>query len=412
MTTFRKLAGALALSASVAVLGLAPAVTAQAKPAAHAAAESYLVYIGTYTGPNSKGIYAYRFKPATGALTSLGLIQEAVNPTWLGQHPNHRFLYSVNEHPTKTEPGNSITAYARDLKTGKLNLLNTVSSTGEGPAHLDIDKTGKIVAVANFITGSVATFLIKPDGSLSEAVSSIRQEGQASGPAMAKDDRGLSPTDSHNHQVKFSPDNRFLLVCNTGMGRVFVFKVNHTTGEIAPHGAYDFPGRSRHLAFSPNGKYVYIMGGANPVTTAAYDAKTGALKMVQSIENAPLATNPPKTLMAGSEVAVDPAGKFVYTSSRATNESLQSASLDGAINVFAVNAGTGKLTPVQTVNSGGDGPRSFVLDPTGRYLWVGNRGSSNFVVFKRNLTTGKLTPTGNARTDAGGVSAFVFEAEQ
>lgn len=411
MTTFRKLAGAVAMSAGVIVLGLSPAMTAQAQPAAHAAAGSYLVYIATYTGPNSKGIYAYRFKPATGELTSLGLIQEAVNPTWLSEHPNHRFLYSVNEHPTKTEPGDSITAYERDLKTGKLNLLNTVSSTGEGPAHLDIDKTGKILAVANFITGSVATFLIKPDGSLSEAVSSIRQEGQADGPAMAKDDRGLSPTDSHNHQVMFSPDNRFLLVCNTGLGRIFVFKVNHATGEITPHGKHTFPGRSRHLAFSPNGKFIYIMGGANPVTTAAYDTKTGTLKMIQSIENPPLASNPPKTLMAGSEVVVDPAGKFVYTSSRATNESLQSANLDGAINVFAVNATNGKLTPVQTVNSGGGGPRSFVLDPTGRYLWVGNRESSNFVIFKRNPTTGKLTPTGNVQKDAGNVSGFVFEAE-
>src|ERR1700690_1709404 len=58
--------------------------------------KSYIVYIGTYTRIASKGIYGYRFSPKTGEITPLGLIQEAHNPSWITESPNHRFLYATD----------------------------------------------------------------------------------------------------------------------------------------------------------------------------------------------------------------------------------------------------------------------------------------------------------------------------
>ena len=58
---------------------------------------SYLMYVGTYTGPESKGIYAYRFDAATGQATPIGLVAETVNPSFLAIDPTRRFLYAVNE---------------------------------------------------------------------------------------------------------------------------------------------------------------------------------------------------------------------------------------------------------------------------------------------------------------------------
>src|SRR5713101_1708750 len=55
----------------------------------------YFVYIGTYTRENSKGIYAYRFHPADGKLTSLGFAAETTNPSFMAIHPTGRFVYSV-----------------------------------------------------------------------------------------------------------------------------------------------------------------------------------------------------------------------------------------------------------------------------------------------------------------------------
>src|SRR5260370_10489718 len=115
---------------------------AQAAKKASANGE-YFVYIGTYTG-TSKGIYAYRFHPADGKLTSIGLVAETTNPSFLAIHPNGRSLYAVNEVDTLYgEKAGGVSAFRIDPRNGKLIFLNTVSSKGAGPCHLLVDKTGK-----------------------------------------------------------------------------------------------------------------------------------------------------------------------------------------------------------------------------------------------------------------------------
>src|SRR5947208_412163 len=55
-----------------------------------------LGYIGTYTGPKSKGIYSFRLD-SSGTMTTPVLAAETVNPTFLAIHPNQQFLYAANE---------------------------------------------------------------------------------------------------------------------------------------------------------------------------------------------------------------------------------------------------------------------------------------------------------------------------
>ncbi len=151
-------------------------------PGAHAAKKTssdYIVYIGTYTRPasGSKGIYAYRFHPADGKLTEIGLVAEAANPSWLAIHPNGKYLYSVGELEDYSKPG-TVSAFRIDPQTAKLTLLNTMSSKGGGPCHLIVDKTGKNVLVANYGGGSVASLPIKDDGSLGEASAFVQHKGE------------------------------------------------------------------------------------------------------------------------------------------------------------------------------------------------------------------------------------------
>src|SRR5436305_879787 len=105
-----------------------------------------LVYVGTYTRGASRGIYAFHFNESTGKLTSLGVAAESKNPSFLAEHPNHRFLYAVNEGGGT----NSVSAFAIDAKSGKLTFLNEVPSGGNGPCHLALDHTGKWLGVANY----------------------------------------------------------------------------------------------------------------------------------------------------------------------------------------------------------------------------------------------------------------------
>ena len=95
---------------------------------------SYLIYVGTYTGPESKGIYALRFDPASGKPTPLGLAAETTNPSFLAIDSKQRYLYAVNEvGDFKGDKSGGVSAFAIDRKTGKLNFLNEVSSRGAGP---------------------------------------------------------------------------------------------------------------------------------------------------------------------------------------------------------------------------------------------------------------------------------------
>ncbi len=362
--------------------------------AKNSSGKSYLVYIGTYTHTASKGIYAYRFTPATGDIVPLGVVAETAHPSYLIVHPNHRFLYAVNEHETATESGNTITAFAMDTKTGKLTFLNRVSSKGVGPCHIAIDKTGKILVAANFGSGSVAAFPIHSDGKLGDASAFIQHQGSSIDP-----ERQAGP---HAHCVVFSPDNRFVIVADRGLDKVFVYRLNLSTGSLDPNDPPFIvlhPGWGpRHLAFHPNGKYLYVVSEmGSRLTTLDYDAADGALKEVQSVSALPDGFTGRNV---SAEVQVDRAGRFVYGSNRG----------DNSIGVFAIDANTGTLTLVEHVSTQGKTPRNFSLDPTGAYLFAANQDSANIVIFRVDQSTGKLTPTGKVLTDATEPTCVLFVA--
>src|SRR5690349_10743292 len=101
MFAMRKLLTCIALVASI--------LTAQA---------DYLVYVGTYTGQKSKGIYAFRMDKE-GKLAPVGLVAETPSPSFLALHPKEKYLYAVNEKNDGT-----VTAFSVDTASGKLTLLN------------------------------------------------------------------------------------------------------------------------------------------------------------------------------------------------------------------------------------------------------------------------------------------------
>jgi len=145
---------------------------------ARAADRKFIVYIGTYTGSGSKGIYAYRFDAGTGKVDPIGLAAESDKPSFRAVHPNGQFLYAVNEiGQFDGEKSGSVSAFSIGRNTGKLTLLNRVSSRGAGTAHLSLDRTGRYVLVANYGGGSVAAFPIQEDGRLGKPSSFVQHAG-------------------------------------------------------------------------------------------------------------------------------------------------------------------------------------------------------------------------------------------
>ncbi|MBZ5620873.1 MAG: lactonase family protein [Acidobacteriia bacterium] len=343
----------------------------------------YLVYAGTYTRGASKGIYAYRFQTTNGKLTPLGVAAESVNPSFLVEQSNHRFLYAVNEDADGAQPGNTVTAFAIDAKTGKLTLLNQVPSRGEWPCHLALDKTGRWLAVANYGSGTMAIMPVRPDGRLGEAAVVEKHEGSS-----VNSERQQGP---HAHQVVFSPDNRFLLLADLGLDKIFVYRFDAIEGSISPADqpfARVAPGAGvRHLAFHPNGKVVYAINELGSTVTAfRYDPAKGALSDFQSVSTLPEGFKGASTT---AEVAVNAAGTVLYGSNRGHD----------SIAIFSIDPERYTLSAMDHAPTMGKTPRHFALDPTGAHLLVGNQDSNDIVVFRVHPTTGQLTPVGRPITD-------------
>jgi hypothetical protein len=92
-------------------------------PAVEALADEYLANVGTYTGRGSEGICTYRFDPATGATSALGLAAATDNPSFLAADPNGRVLYAVNElDGFGGEPTGAVSVLAIDRRSGRLEL--------------------------------------------------------------------------------------------------------------------------------------------------------------------------------------------------------------------------------------------------------------------------------------------------
>ncbi len=353
----------------------------------------YLVYIGTYTGPKSQGIYVYKLAGATGELTLLGLAGKTTNPSFLAIHPNHRYLYAANEIDTYGgQKSGSVSAFSIDRKTGKLTFLNVVASGDPAPCHLTVDQTGKYVLVANYGIGSVAAFPILADGRLGKATAFLPHTGHSVDPQ-----RQEGP---HAHSIYVSPDNRFVVSADLGTDQVYVYRFDSAKGTLTPNdppSAAVPPGTGpRHFAFDPSGKFAYaIEEMGSSLTAFSYDAARGVLHPLETLSTVP---KDYKGYNDCAELMVHPSGKFLYGSNRGHN----------SITVFSIDPVTGTPTPVQYVPTGGKTPRGFGIDPTGSYLIAANQDTNSLVVFRIDAKTGRLTPTGQ-KLDVQSPVCVVFE---
>ena len=361
----------------------------------------YFVYFGTYTGftymfeglpvggSHSKGIYVSRFNPATGKVSRPELAAEIVNPAFLAVHPNRKFLYVATEDPLSLGPDfdhqSYLSAFAIDSATGKLHLLNTLPTGGTSTCYISIDKTGHYVLMANFGSSSVTVLRIKDDGSLGEQTAFMKHIGKGKDPSFQ--------SKAHPHSVDVSPDNRFAVVSDLGVDKLYIYRFDAATGALSPDNppfVTSEPGSGpRHFVFDSAGRFGYSLKEMSGVVTVlAWDATTGSLTPIQDAK-----TLAPDFIGSNdsAEIAIHPNGKFLYES----NRRFRAADLFGpdTIGVFSIDSEKGTLSEVEQVAPGGTMPRNFAIDPTGSYLFSANQESGNVMVFRVDNNTGKLTPT-------------------
>lgn len=352
--------------------------SADPKPQAKQQAKSFLLFAGTYTQKESKGIYAWRFHAATGKAEALGLVAESVNPSFLALHPNGKVLYAVNEVDAfQGQKSGAVSAFSLDRATGRLAQLNQVASRGADPCHLILDRSGQHLFVANYTGGNAALLPIGPDGSLKEATGFVQHEGTVVDPK-----RQGAP---HAHAVTLSPDECFAFVADLGLDRIFIYRFHAAEGTLTPNEppfARVAPGAGpRHFAFHPAGRFAYAINELqSSVTVFSFDPERGALLELQTASTLPAGAKGGNDC---AEILIHPNGKFLYGSNRGHD----------SIAVFRIGA-RGSLRLLECVPTGGRTPRHFALDPTGAYLFAENQESNDVTLFRVDAESGHLEPTG------------------
>ena len=337
----------------------------------------YLVYIGTYAKADEPGIHVYRLDMSSGALSSVSSIDGIDAPSFVAIAPDHRHLYAIGEtSEVNGTPGGAVAAFSIDPQTGALAHINTQSSIGGGPCHIDIDPTGRYAFVANYGGGSVAVLPINADGSLGEATDFVQHEGSSVDPARQKE--------PHAHSFFVAPNGKYALAPDLGLDKIMVYAIDHDSGKLtAQEPGRVEPGQGpRHLAYHPgNGRLYVINEMGNTITAFDFDQDSGVMTRGQTISTLP---DGYAETSHTADIHVHPNGKFVYGSNRGHD----------SIAVYAV-LDNGDLETIEIVPTGGQGPRNFGLDPTGAYLIVGGGGSNDIITFSVDSDSGKLTPTGH-----------------
>lgn len=339
------------------------------------------VFVGTYTQnlahveAKAEGIYTYRFEPSTGALRLAHVAKGAVNPSYVELDPTERYLYATNElNELDGEIGGGASAYAIDKATGALTFLNQRHTRGGAPCHAFVDATGKYVMVTNYEGGSVAMYPVGAEGQLGEASDFIQHVGSS-----------VLPRQSHAraHSINIDANNRFALVCDLGLDKVMVYRLDLQKGKLVPNDPPSAPlapaAGPRHLAFHPNGRVVYVINEiASTLTTFTYDAARGTLTEIQTVSTLPEGFDGRNST---ADLHVHPNGKFVYGSNRGHN----------SLAIFAVDAASGALTLIGHESTRGSTPRNFAIDPTGTFVIAANQSSSNVTSYRIDPEKGTLT---------------------
>ncbi len=342
------------------------------------------LYVGAFTGQpphtsgRASGITFFDLDPASGGLTHRQTLADVPNPSFLTLTADGRRLYSVNANlEIDGHEGGALSAFSVDRADGTLTLMNREAAGGAGPCHVCVDSTGQWALTACYHGGCAAVLPIRGDGRLAPAIDVVQFSGTGPHPTAQQG--------PHAHSINLDPANRFALVCNQGLDKVFIYRFDPERGTIRPNPEQPGPTRAPRPVratwpFIRTAPYVINKQGCS-VTVFAFDARRGTLREIQTISTLPAGYSGRN---ACADIHVHPSGRFVYGSNRG-HDSLAS---------FAIDVTTGQLSAIGHQPTLGRTPRNFLIEPTGARLLVANQDSDAIVAFAVDQETGQLTRQG------------------
>ena len=311
------------------------------------------------------------------------------SPGYLAWSPNRSYLFALNSRATGIT-GGAVKSFSINPSDGKLTLINTESTGGEGPAHLCVHPSGKFVFVAHYGSGHVASIPVNANGTLDTATTVLPVAPVGYTPSKP----GVFGPNAH--MVMTNKSGTRLYVPCLDYDYVAIYNINATTGALTPNApatavvdsiTSSRPG-PRHMAFSADEKYAYVINELNSTMTKFnHNTTTGAMTAQTSLSTLSTGSHSDYT---AAHVAVSPDNRTLYGSNREKIHTGRSS-----IASYRIDQMTGGLSLRGHETGGGEirHPRDFTLDPTGKIMLVASSDANVVLLFGINVN-GDLINTG------------------
>ena len=325
------------------------------------------LFVGGFTTkPGAKGLSVFEFNQGNGDLKLISQSDVGPSPSYFCYSDKKGLLYALNEVMEFNGVfGGGLTTLKYDAKTAQFEKKNELLIPYGGPCYISMSPDSGFLFIANYPNGSVAVIKLDSKGIPETITDTILYSKE-------------SPDNSHAHMIMNNPSGKKIYVTDLGLDRIMIYDFDSNTGKLNRAGAdtVSVPVGSgpRHFTFNADGSKMYVINELGSKIMVFDVDEKGGLKLVQTLQ----------TFRQGfqennycAEIAIGKSGKFLYGSNRGEN----------TIVTFSIGT-DGLLTLAGHTPCGGDWPRNFVIDPSGKFLLVGNQKSDSVSVFKLNKNTG------------------------
>lgn len=335
----------------------------------------YFIYLGTQTQKDSKGIYGMRISSEGKLLEPPRLLAEQPSPTYFYLSRDRSWLYAVSE-PGGGQKG-IICVYEADPQTQMLTLHSKRQAAGRGLCHITMDPQERYAVVTCYEDATIQVYPVDAEHRLTPMFCLKRHSG--SGPILERQEK------AHAHSAVFSPDGKYMVVCDLGTDELIVYTMNYASGKL--HRGFGInvkmPAGSgpRHLVFSPDGRYVYVACElSSELITLSYDAEKG-FQILERTSTLSPEFSADRNYPSAIRITKD--GRDLYVSNRG----------EDTIAHFRVDPVSGHAELKNSYSTRGWYPRDFILTEDERLLIVANQLSENMAIFRRDPETGELELT-------------------